>query len=383
MSLFLPLSFKLNYWLCLREGNILGFHPSQLKQGCIITRDVMGKTMNPIIPKDTVITPLHIEILNHFMVEEVEVATTLISGKEFKPEQKEEDEIQKTVVGVHSKSFLELYLHSVKETKQLFQNWQARNPVDILEVRKHLLPLLKKADEMENIVFSLHHFVEKEEYTHHHSVAKALISAFLAKKLRFPEGERIQIALAAYLSDSGMALLDDSLLDKKASLTLEEFEQVKKHPIYSYRLVENISMIKYDAKIAILQHHERLDGSGYPFGLQLNKIHQYARILAISDIFHAMTSERFYKSKQSPFKVLEEMLHQQFGKLDIEIVTILVRSLTNLSNGTKVRLSDQTTGEIVFIDQKFPTRPIIRLDHNNNMISLIDHKSIYIDEVLN
>ncbi|MBB6454415.1 HD-GYP domain-containing protein (c-di-GMP phosphodiesterase class II) [Salirhabdus euzebyi] len=361
----------------------MGFHPSQLKQGCIITRDVMGKTMNPIIPKDTVITPLHIEILNHFMVEEVEVATTLISGKEFKPEQKEEDEIQKTVVGVHSKSFLELYLHSVKETKQLFQNWQARNPVDILEVRKHLLPLLKKADEMENIVFSLHHFVEKEEYTHHHSVAKALISAFLAKKLRFPEGERIQIALAAYLSDSGMALLDDSLLDKKASLTLEEFEQVKKHPIYSYRLVENISMIKYDAKIAILQHHERLDGSGYPFGLQLNKIHQYARILAISDIFHAMTSERFYKSKQSPFKVLEEMLHQQFGKLDIEIVTILVRSLTNLSNGTKVRLSDQTTGEIVFIDQKFPTRPIIRLDHNNNMISLIDHKSIYIDEVLN
>ena len=69
-------------------------------------------------------------------------------------------------------------------------------------------------------------------------------------------------------------------------------------------MVQHVSLLKEGAKVAIIQHHERLDGSGYPFGLTNNKIHTVAKIIGVADTYHAMTSERLYRKKQSPFKVL-------------------------------------------------------------------------------
>jgi HD-GYP domain-containing protein (c-di-GMP phosphodiesterase class II) len=356
---------------------MLKVHPSQLKAGCLLVSDVVGKTMNPIIPKDTVIKPLHMKVLNHFLINEIEVAPTLVNGEPFQP--KKEEKIESSVQ--KKQTFLGYYVKSIKETKHLFSNWKNRLPIDIVQVRNHLLPLLEIAESVPSLIFTTQHYVEVEDYYYHHSVSTALIAALIAKKLNYSRGDQIQIALAAYLSDCGMAHIDDELLFKKASLTLDEYKQIKRHPIVSYRLVESLSSLKYEAKIAILQHHERLDGSGYPFGLS-DKVHPYAKIIAVSDMFHAMTSERIYKTKQSPFKVLEEMRSQQLQKLDIGSVDALVQGLTSFSIGTKVQLSDRRIGEIVFIDDKNPTRPIVRLEKSNAIISLIDHLNLHIDEIV-
>jgi HD-GYP domain-containing protein (c-di-GMP phosphodiesterase class II) len=352
-------------------------HPSQLKAGCLLVSDVMGKTLNPIIPKDTVIKPIHIKVLSHFLINEIEVAPTLVNGEPFQP-----TKYGKVESSVEQKQlFLNHYVKSIKETKLLFSNWKNRIPIDIVQVRNHLIPLLEVSEMVPSLIFRTNHYVEVEDYYFHHSVSTSLIAAFIAKKLNYSRGDQIQIALAAYLSDCGMAHIDDELLFKKASLTLDEYKQIKRHPIVSYRLVESLSSLKYDSKMAILQHHERLDGSGYPFGLS-DKIHPYAKIIAVSDMFHAMTSERLYKTKQSPFKVLEEMKSQQLQKLDISSVDALVQGLTSFSIGTKVKLSDRRIGEIVFIDDKNPTRPIVRLEHNNSIVPLMDHLNLYIDEIV-
>ena len=94
----------------------------------------------------------------------------------------------------------------------------------------------------------------------------------------------------------------------------------------------------------------------YSLGLTGDKIHKYARIIAISDMYHAMTSERLYKEKQSPFKVIEEIEQDQFSKLDPEIVRSFIRNLANFSIGTKVRLSNKKNAEIVFIDPEINRR---------------------------
>ncbi|SET14511.1 HD-GYP domain, c-di-GMP phosphodiesterase class II (or its inactivated variant) [Salinibacillus kushneri] len=359
-------------------------HPSQLKPGCIVEREVKGKTVNPIIPKETVIQPIHIKVLKHFCIKELEVSSKLVDGENFIPGAKRQEEKQETKKETEQKTqpFAIEYAQSVNETKEMFLKWQARNPVNISKIREFLIPLILKAENDSGIIFSLHHHVDKENYFYHHFVAKALIGAFIAKRMKLSQGDRIQVALAAYLSDCGMAQISEKILNKTDRLSAEEFKEVQQHPIYSYRWVENIASLKQEAKLSVLQHHERLDGNGYPFGLKHQKIDLYARIIAVSDIFHAMVSERVYKPKQSPFKAVEEIKTQQLGKLDLEVVNVLVTGITHFSNGTKVKLSDQRIGEIVFIENKDPTRPIIRINESDEMIILKDNPQLHIEEIL-
>lgn len=147
-------------------------------------------------------------------------------------------------------------------------------------------------------------------------------------------------------------------------------------------MIEQQPTVSHAAKLGILQHHERVDGSGYPLGLKKNKIHRFARIIAVCDIYHAMISERYYKDKQSPFLVIDELHREQFSKLDPQIVQTFIESLINLSTGVHVRLSNGQTGVIVFIQPNAPTRPIVKLDANGDMIALQDNPDLFIAETL-
>ena len=93
-------------------------------------------------------------------------------------------------------------------------------------------------------------------------------------------------------------------------------------------------------KEAIYQHHERLDGSGYPNGERIGSISNFAQIIAVADVFHAMTSERLYRAKHSPFKVIEMIKEEEFGKFDAKVVQALVDIVVDLPIGTKIELSN-------------------------------------------
>nr|WP_302328533.1 HD-GYP domain-containing protein [Salirhabdus salicampi] len=353
-------------------------HPSQLKPGCLLIEDVMGNTLKPIIPRNTVIQPLHIEVLQAFLIEEVEVSTRLANGDKFEPNQK----VQKNEEEIKKEGVLDLYFHSVNKTREMFKHWQGGKSIDIQAVRNHFVPLVKAALKSPEVIFSFYHYAEKEQYFYHHAVTVGIICSFLGKQLNLSEGDQIQVGLAGYFSDCGMAKIEPNLLKKEKSFTIEELEIVKKHPVYSYRMIEHITALKKEVKLAVLQHHERLDGSGYPFQMDQNQIHLYSKIVSVADVFHAMTCERSYKRKKSPFKVIEEMLHEEFGKLDLIVMQTLIKHLTNYSLGTKVKLSNSLLGEIVYIDSHAPTRPMVQLDYNKELVALGEHTDLYIEEIL-
>ena len=89
-------------------------------------------------------------------------------------------------------------------------------------------------------------------------------------------------------------------------------------------MIQDSPLLKSELKLAIFQHHERLDGSGYPKGEKLDNISVYSQIIAVADVYHAMTSERIYRAKSSPFKVLEMIREEEFGKYNIEVVHALI-----------------------------------------------------------
>lgn len=353
---------------------------SDLQEGCILSEDVFSKTNRPIVKKTTVITNFHIQVLRAFGVREVEVENFLVDGVPFQAF----DESYKKSTGVQQSkfSFTDLFLKAAYQFKKEFNSWQSGLPVDIKKVRVILMPLLKKMNNNPNEIFNLYRFSTKETYPYQHPIAVGIISGFIGQKMNLEKGGWLQAALAGCLADCGMAKIPPAILNKKTTLTIEEYNEVKKHPIYSYRMVKNVPSLRKEAKNAILLHHERLDGSGYPLGKDSTSIPQYARIIAVADIFHAMTSERAYRSKQSPYRVMEVIREDSFGKFDITIIQRLISNMVHFSTGDYVRLSDGRIAEILFVDEKSLTRPLIKIVDSSEIVNLAQNRPLFIDEVL-
>jgi len=174
--------------------------------------------------------------------------------------------------------------------------------------------------------------------------------------------------------------IDRSILFKPTALTAAEAEEMKTHTVQGYNLLKNVAAINEGVKLTALQHHEKIDGSGYPAGLSGDKIHPYARIVAVSDIFHAMTLQRSYRKAVSPYLVLETLHKESFGKLDPVYVRAFIEKATQFHNGTVVRLSDNRIGEIVFSDRNHPTRPWVSV--NGTIINLTTNHRLHIESII-
>ncbi|MGN8647666.1 HD-GYP domain-containing protein [Gracilibacillus sp. HCP3S3_G5_2] len=361
----------------------LKVHPQQLIPGCIITKQVLGKTRHPIIEMNTVVKEKHIQVLRHFNIDSVEVSDKLITGGHFTPKKittatpYPPQQVQRK----SSASFDTLYHNAVSAYKVMFKKWQGGSQIEIEQVRKMMMPLFDYVKDISLDLFLLHKVASKEDYFYHHGVSIALLSAYLAKKIGY-EKEWIQVGIAALLADSGMAKLNENWLLKESRLTIAEYEEIKKHPTLSYRMVEDIPSMTQDMKLAILQHHERMDGSGYPIGAKEDKIHPFAKIIAVSDTYHAMTSERVYRRKQSPFKVMEEMLKMKYQKYDYPILQKFIDTLMNYTIGTRVMLSTGKEAYIIFVDCNIPTRPIVRVIDNDEIINLDEKRAVFIESII-
>ncbi|MCM3664436.1 HD-GYP domain-containing protein [Mesobacillus subterraneus] len=353
-----------------------------LKEGCILTDDVLSKTNRPIMSKKTVLSNQLIDILKIFLVKEVEVEKTLVNGMPFNAPAIGVDIKAGASTNSADYNFIDLFLRTKQDFKKEFISWQSGMQIDIAKLRGIIVPLIEQTDINSSDIFHLHHYSTKTEYLYDHPLAVGITSAFIAKKLNYGKGDVTQIALAGCLSDCGMAKISPNLLNKKTTLTVEEFEEIKKHPTYSYQMVKNSPLLKDGAKIAILHHHERLDGSGYPFGEKANRIHPFAKILAVADSFHAMTSERIYKPKHSPFKVLEMINEELFGEFDITALKALSSAIMNFSIGSKIRLSDGQAAEIIFVEEKNPARPLVRLVDSDEILALEKNRHLHIEEII-
>lgn len=350
-----------------------------LIEGCILSKDIKGYAGHPLMIEKTILTSELIEVLQVFLIEEVSVEKVLIDGERFLPKEiinNEIDDIEE------ASDFTTQYLKTVQTYKQLFKNWQAGSKVEVALVRSFLIPLIDKALEEPSDILKLHHYSNKEDYVYHHAISTGLIGAFIAFKMKCELADVYQVALGGCLADAGMAKLSPIIFNKTTSLTLEEHEEIQNHPIFSYQMIKDSSIITDSVKLAVLEHHGRLDGSGYPQKMRAKSMHLFSKIIAVADVFHAMTSERVYRKKQSPFKVMEMIMHDNFGKFDITVVQALLAGFSSFSIGSKVKLSNGSKAGIMFIDANSQTRPIVQLLDSGEIINLGLNRELYIEEIL-
>lgn len=355
---------------------------SEAQLGKTLAEDVFANTQYPIAHKNTQLTNQHIFVLKAFKVYKVLIlkeGTDLVNNDN----NGLEEPLLDNLAYVETESFKKIYGDIITQFKKEFLSWESGVKPEFAKVRFLILPLVERIIEERSIIFDLNSYSNPKDYLYHHCIATGLIAAVISQKLGYDKGFCIQMAIGGLLADSGMSKIPLRIRDKKTALTKDEFSEIKKHPIYSYQLISGISILRQDIKQAIFQHHERLDGSGYPKGEKIDAISLFSQIIAVADVFHAMTSERVYRSKESPFKVIEMISESEFGKFDIKVVQSLIDLVADLPIGTIVELSNLERGEVMFINKFSPTRPLIKVWGSGEIIDLAKQRSLHISRIIN
>lgn len=166
----------------------------------------------------------------------------------------------------------------------------------------------------------------KDPYTKGHSERVAEISVVLAQELNLSDRDIENIEYTALLHDVGKIGIADNILGKNSSLTSEEFDKIKEHPIMGAKIIKPIDFLKNSYE-AIYHHHERYNGKGYPDGLKGEDIPILARIISVADAYDAMNSDRPYRKKLNMDKILKELKDQSGKQFDPEVAKALISIL--------------------------------------------------------
>lgn len=181
------------------------------------------------------------------------------------------------------------------------------------------------------------------------------------------------------VSDIGKLCIPDSIIKKPDRLTNEEYDVIKTHTIEGYKLLQN-QPVNDHIKNAALMHHERCDGSGYPFGLTGNRIDKFAKIVSIADVYDAMTAARVYRGPLCPFTVIDIFEKEGLQKYESEYILCFLKNVVLTYIGQRVRLTNGQEGDVVFINPQQLSRPMIKC--GDTFVDLSKQKDIAIERLL-
>jgi HD-GYP domain-containing protein (c-di-GMP phosphodiesterase class II) len=193
----------------------------------------------------------------------------------------------------------------------------------------------------------------KDAYTHGHSFRVAKYSLSIGRKMRLEADQLSDLEIAAYMHDLGKIGIPEAILGKPGRLTPQEFQEVKKHPIITDHILEAIDLPAHIVDGAV-QHHERLDGRGYPLGLVGDAISLFGRIIAVADVFDALTTDRQYRGAMTVEAALTILCNGTGTEYDKNAVLALVSALQD--------------GEDIEMSKLYPELKFMKINQMNEFL---------------
>ncbi len=213
--------------------------------------------------------------------------------------------------------------------------------------------------------------------TYKHSVNVAIISRVCGTWLGITDERELDVlTMCGLYHDIGKALVPQSILTKPEPLTPDAFGRMAEHPLLGYNMLSELE-IDRRIKLSALQHHERNDGSGYPYGLTKDFISPFAKIIAITDVYDAMTADRVYRAGICPFEVIAQFQREDQSKYDQNVLQVFLKNLAESYIGTGVLLSDNSRGMIAMIKRNALASPLVEMD-DGSFIDLQERTDLYI-----
>ena len=316
----------------------------QCTEDQVLARDLKDSRGNFILPKGTA--------LNDYIkrkLEELGIEYVWVTSREGSEE----------LSYLNCKAFEKRYINSVDEIRRLALEITRGKRAHLSMINRMTKTIAYARKEPKHIIKCLGSIKDTDDYTYYHSLNVALYATMIAGWLNLVRDDINLVTQAALLHDLGKTKIPKELLNKKYKLNRCEMEEIKRHPVYGYQMVKDDPNISEEIKDVILMHHEREDGSGYPLGRKGEDLSLFTKIVAVADVYDAMTSDRPYKKAKTPFDAFEEFYSACRDSMDMHIVNTLLYNLSRYYIGSKVLLSDGKTGNIVYIPPGNICKPIV------------------------
>lgn len=352
----------------------------QLVPGMTVAENVLSFNQTLVIAAGTVLTDKLITKLDLYGILTIYVEDTIpdTSVVPIAPKDPSYSErIQKSPV---FQQFKEDYTLNVDSFRNVINNVVEKNiQLDIDVLLKNSLDMIANGKGQLGILDMLHNMRNYDDSTYAHGMNVALICNVLATWLKFTPAQ-IELATACgLLHDIGKLLVPHDIITKPGKLSAEEYAQIQKHPLDGYHLLLSQNVDDH-VRYAALMHHERCDGTGYPMHISGNQIDKYARIVAIADVYDAMTAARVYRGPLCPFRVIEIFESEGYQRYDAEYLLTFLNNVVNTYIQNRCRLSDGREGDIIFINKDKLSRPIVQC--GREYVNLAEQPELSIAELL-
>lgn len=352
----------------------------QLIPGMILSQNVMSVDRQLILPQGTVLTDKSITKLTIYGIPVVYVEDTVPRQDTVSKAPREPSYSERIKSTAEFQQFKEDYILSVDTFRNMISNVVERNlELDAGDLLKKSLQVVSARTGQVSVLDMLQNMREYDDSTFAHCMNVALICNIFASWLKMSP-EEIEMATACGLfHDIGKIRIPHDIIVKPGKLSDLEYHEIQKHSEAGYQLLRSKNV---DANIqeAALMHHERNDGSGYPHRLLASQINPYARMVAIVDVYDAMTAARVYRKPLCPFRVIEIFEQEGFQCYDVKYLLVFLENVVNTYIRNRCRLNNGQEGDIIYINKEHLSRPIVQC--GTQYINLINHPDLSITDLL-
>lgn len=297
---------------------------TELKPGMKLAKDVLLQDGRLLLLAGFTVKPLYIRKLKSFNVQFVYIEDGPYNAEEEYTEEK-------------------LYREAHSTIRKVFSLVRDNKSADLTDVKRTVSEITQMIISDERVLLQLTGVRDIDNYTFLHSVDVCIYSIILGKKLGFSNDQLLALGMGAILHDIGKCKIPLSILQKPGKLTDSEFGEMRHHTVYGCEIIKNVYGLDSRVANVAYQHHEKWDGTGYPLGIKSEAIEPFSRIVAIADIYDALTADRVYKKKVLPH-IAAEYIKDNAGKLfDPYIVDLFISNIAVYTEGTIVLLN---TGEV-------------------------------------
>jgi len=321
-----------------------------------------------------------IEVITSMKAEEAKPKVQIMADKEPVKEREEESKVDK-------KSSEQIYEEALALIRAELKRAQEVKPIRTKKVIDTVKKIVERIILDDRILINLTNRSTSDNYLLAHSVNVCILAINVGLALGYSRLELTELGTGAFLHDIGIAQMLE-IAQRPRKLTEHEYEEVKKHPVYGAKILENAEdMIEAVVK-TVYQHHERINGQGYPKGLKKKEIHPYAQIVGLVDAYEALSHPRSYR--RIPYKAIKEIIDSSGEVFDPKLVKALINQVSIYPQGSWVRLSTGEIGKVTEINKNFPTRPKVSIVFGSDgselaqvkSIDLKGHPTLYIKEAI-
>lgn len=341
--------------------------------GMILNEDIHDKGYL-LLPKGAIIKPGYIEKLASRGIDKVNVCA--------------ERSHYKDIIANPVERF---YAESYEDIANIIDNMKTSVGINSMQVFSVVEKILNKVFSHKNSMLLMTGFRGKCDYYYAHSLDVCIYSLITAKAIKLDYNNTVILGIGALLHDIGKTRIPDSILLKKDFLTADEFEKVKQHSFYGYKIIMNTPGFSHDVAKIALQHHERCDGSGYPGNIPSEEISFLSKIVAIADIYDALTSDRVYRKKILPHEAAEYLLCISNSLVDSEIARVFLKNVAIYPRGCQILLNTGEIGVVLDSNEQMPLRPLLKVltDRDKNYLKyhyeleMQSHPDVFITDIFN